>query len=146
VVVNSDPVPSEAGVEPLANIRPLRPIRILLAGREVRYLRAVAFLFGRRGCETQLSLRPASLYEDAANFRPEIVVLVEGDSFADAVGRAMGLITRSERVSVVLVTSRADAPDTDELRFVPKWSSFAELAAAVERAWVALPSPVPFKI
>jgi hypothetical protein len=143
-MVNIDSEKRPLPFEGLPNVRPLRPIRVLLAGREVRYLRAVAFLFERRGCETCLSLRPASLFEDAEVFQPEVVVLVEGDSFADAVGQAMALIARSERLSVVLSTSRPDAPDTDQLRFVPKWGSFVELAVAVERAWVALPSPFSF--
>ena len=130
----------------LANVRPLRPIRVLLAGREVRYLRAVAFLFERRGFETSLSLRPASLFEDAEEFQPEVVVLVEGDSFADAVGQAVALTARSDRVNVVLATSRADTADSEQLRFVPKWASFPELAAAVERAWVELPSSFSFRV
>jgi hypothetical protein len=125
--------------EPLAKVRPLRPIRVLLAGREVRYLRAMAFLFGRRGYDTQLSLRPAMLFDDVGSFRPDVAVLVEDDSFAAAVGRAMALIGRNERVHVVLSTSRAGAPDSTQVRFVPKWGTFAELAAAVEAAWLALP-------
>jgi hypothetical protein len=127
--------------EPLATVRPLRPIRILLAGREVRYVRAMAFLFGRGGYDTQLSLRPAMLFDDVESFRPDVAVLVEDGSFADAVGRATALIARSERLHVVLSTSRAGAPDSAQLRFVPKWGTFAELAAAVEAAWLALPLP-----
>jgi hypothetical protein len=144
-MVNTDSEKLPLPFEGLANVRPLRPIRVLLAGREVRYLRAVAFLFERRGCQTCLSLRPASLLEDAQSFQPEVVVLVEGDSFADAVGQAMALLAGSERLSVVLSTSRPEAPDTEQLRFVPKWGSFAELAVAVEQAWVELPSPFSFK-
>jgi hypothetical protein len=126
-------------------VQPLRPIRVLLAGRAVRYLRAVAFLFERRGCEIYLSLRPAALFDDVETFQPEVVVLVEGDSFAEAVDLAMALITRSDRLHVVLSTSRSDAPDTLQLRFVPKWGSFAELAFAVERAWVELPARFSFR-
>jgi hypothetical protein len=129
-----------------SNVRPLRPIRVLLAGREVRYLRAVAFLFERRGFETSLSLRPASLFADAEEFQPEVVVLVEGGSFADAVGQAVALIARSERLNVVLATSRSDAADSAQLRFVRKWASFAELATVVEQAWLELPSPFSFRV
>jgi hypothetical protein len=139
-IVSAGPAKNSRPFEALSNVQPLRPIRVLLAGREVRYLRAVAFLFERRGCETCLSLRPASLFDDAERFRPEVVVLVEGGSFADAVGQAVALIGRSDRLGVVLATSRPDLADTDELRFVPRWVSFAELNAAVEQAWLGLPS------
>jgi hypothetical protein len=138
--VNADTAKSSLQFDELANVRPLRPIRVLLAGREVRYLRALAFLFERRGYETHLSLRPASFFDDAEAFNPEVVVLVEGDSFGDAVGQAAALIASSRRVSVVVSTSRPDAPGAERLRFVPKWGSFPELAAAVERAWVSLPA------
>jgi hypothetical protein len=122
-----------------SNVRSLRPIRLLLAGRDARYLRAMSFLFERRGYETRVTFRPASLLADAQAFRPEVVLLVEGNSFGDAVGQAMALITTDDRLSVVLATSRSDAPDSDQLRFVRKWESFALLAAAVEQAWADLP-------
>lgn len=130
---------SVATTAELSNVRPLHPIRLLLAGREARYLRALAFLFDRRGYETRVTFRPASLLADAGAFRPEVVLLVEGTSFGDAVGQAMALITTDDRLSVVLATSRSDAPDSDQLRFVPKWESFTLLVAAVEQAWADLP-------
>lgn len=125
--------------ELLANVRPLRPIRLLLAGREARYLRAMAFLFDRRGYATRLTLKPEGLFAEADAFRPEVAILVEGDSFGDAVGQAMGLISRSDRLAVIVATSRADAPNADRLRFVDKEASFEPLAEAVERAWTDLP-------
>jgi FixJ family two-component response regulator len=140
VVVNSDPATSLLHVEELANVRPLRPIRVLLAGREARYLRAVAFLFERRGYRTRLTFRPAALLEDVASFRPDVVVLVQDGSFVDLVDQATALLEQDDRLSVVLSTSRADAPHSDRLRFVAKWGAFPELAEAVERAWIDLPA------
>jgi hypothetical protein len=125
--------------KPVSNISPLRPIRVLLAGREARYLRALAFLLERRGYQTRLSYRPDALLADAHTFQPEVAILVEADSFGDIVGQAMSLITERERLTVIVATSRSDAPDSNQLRFVPKWGPFAALAEAVERAWVGLP-------
>src|SRR5437762_13771947 len=124
--------------EEMANVRPLRPIRVLLAGGDAHYLRAMAFLFQEGGYATATSLKPASLLADVDTFQPDVVVLVEGKSFGDAVGQAMALITRSGRLNAIVVTSRADAPDSSHLRFVAKEGSFAELAAAVDRAWAEL--------
>jgi hypothetical protein len=124
----------------LSNVRPLRPIRVLLAGRDARYLRAMAFLFDHRGYETSLNFKPGTLFEDVDAFRPEVVVLVEADSFGDAIGQARALLASRERLHVVVSTSRPDAPDTGELRFVAKWGPFPSLADAVERAWADLPA------
>jgi hypothetical protein len=145
-MTNAVPEKSSFPFETLSNVRPLRPIRVLLAGRAVRYLRAVAFLFERHGCEIYLSLRPAALLDDVDTFQPEVVVLVEGDSFAEAVAQATALLAQSDRLNVVLSTSRSDVPDTSELRFVPKGGSFAELALAVERAWIELPARFSFRV
>jgi hypothetical protein len=139
-VSSLEPVQVAFRSESLANVRPLRPIRVLLAGREARYLRAVTFLLGLRGYETRLSFKPASLLADVEAFRPDVVVLVEADSFGDVVGRAMALLGHHERLSVVVATSREDAPDSNRLRFVPKWGPFASLVDAVEGAWAELPS------
>ncbi len=138
--MNAEPATSMLHVEELANVRPLRPIRVLLAGREARYLRAVAFLFERRGYRTRLTFRSAALLGDVGSFRPDVVVLVQDGSFVDAVDQATALLARDDRLSVVLSTSRSDAPHSPRLRFVPKWGAFPELAEAVERAWVELPA------
>ncbi len=126
--------------ERLRNVRPLRPIRLLLAGREVRYLRAMSFLFERRGYATEISFLHDSLTADVGTFRPDVVLLAEDGSFGDAVARAMEVISVNERLTVVVATSRAPAPDSSRLRFVPRWGPFAELEAVIERAWADLPS------
>jgi hypothetical protein len=126
-------------VPALGNVRPLRPIRVLLAGRDARYLRALRFLFGRAGYETRQTLTGPGLIDEAASFGPDVVVLVDGKSFGETAGQAAALLATYERVSVVVSTSREGASDTQRLRFVPKLGSFDLLAEAVERAWADLP-------
>jgi CheY-like chemotaxis protein len=123
----------------LANVRPLRPIRVLLAGRDPRYLRVMAFLLGRRGYEIQRVTKDAALLEDVGSFDPDVVVLVEGDSFGDTVGQAVALLGTTERASVVVATARHEAPAANRLRFVQKWGPFDSLVDAVERAWAEIP-------
>src|SRR5882757_3717380 len=94
----------------LANVRPLRPIRVLFAGRDPRYLRVMSFLLARRGYETRRSSRDAVLFADVASFQPDIVILAEGEAFGDTVGQAVALLGRTDNVSVIVSTSREDAP------------------------------------
>ncbi len=138
--MNATPDDGPFQEERLRNVRPLRPIRLLLAGREVRYLRALSFLFERRGYTTEISFLRDGLPADVGTFRPDVVLLAEDDSFGDVVARAMELIAVYERLTVVLATSRPPAPDSSRLRFVPRWGPFAELEAVIERAWADLPS------
>lgn len=126
----------------LANVRPLRPVRVLLAGRDPRYLRVTAFLLSRRGYEIRRSTKDAALLADVGSFDPDVVVLVEGDSFGDTVGQAVALLGTTERVSVVVSTSRHEAPSANRLRFVQKWGPFDSLVDAVEGAWADIPPAI----
>jgi hypothetical protein len=126
----------------LANVRPLRPIRVLFAGRDPRYLRVMAFLLARRGYETRRSTKDAVLFADVESFQPDIVILAEGAAFGDTVGQAVALLGRADGVSVIVSTSREDAPSTNRLRFVQRWGSFDSLVDAVERAWADIPPAI----
>ncbi len=126
----------------LANVRPLRPIRVLLAGRDPRYLRVMGFLLARRGYETHRSTADSVLFADVESFQPDIVILGEGEAFGDTVGRAVALLGRTEGVNVIVSTSRDDVPSGNRLRFVQRWGSFESLVDAVERAWADIPPAV----
>lgn len=123
----------------LANVRPLRKVRVLVAGRDLRYVRAMAFLLGRRGYDARPGSTATGLFTDVEEYEPEVVVLVEGDSFGDTVGLAVQILGLSDTVSVVVATSRHDAPPSNRLRFVDKGAPFDVVAEAVERAWAELP-------
>jgi PleD family two-component response regulator len=135
----NDPDDHPFRLHALANVHPLRPIRILVAGRDPRYVRAVAFLLGRRGYDARSGLTANALFTDVEEHEPEVVVLVEADSFGDTVGLAVQILGLSDTVSVIVATSRHDAPPSNRLRFVDKWAPFDVLVEAVERAWAELP-------
>jgi hypothetical protein len=117
----------------------MRPVRVLLAGRDPRYVRAMTFLLARRGYDSRPGLTVGALFADVEEHKPDVVVLVESDSFGDAVGEAVQLLGLNDTLSVIVATTRHDAPSTTRLRFIEKWSSFDTLAEAVERAWAELP-------
>jgi DNA-binding NtrC family response regulator len=138
----TDPDDHPFRLHALANVRPLRPVRVLVAGRDPRYVRAMTFLLGRRGYDARPGSTSNALFADVEEHNPEVVVLVEADSFGDTVGLAVQILGLSDMVSVVVATTRHDAPPANRLRFVEKWASFDVLAEAVERAWAELPPAV----
>jgi DNA-binding response OmpR family regulator len=123
----------------LGNVRPLQPIRVLLAGRDTRYLRVMRFLLARRGFETLQIPEGSVLMDEAASFAPDVVLLAEARSFGETAAQAAGLLATYDRVNVIISTSRKGSTDTTRLRFVPKWGSFDVLTEAVERSWADLP-------
>jgi hypothetical protein len=125
--------------EALANVRPLRPVRVLLSGRDTRYVRAIRFLLSRRGFETRQAASTAALLEETASFVPDVVLLVDAGTFGETARQAAALLCLYERVSIVVSTPREGSPDASRLRFVPNWSSFDDLVDAVERSWAELP-------
>ena len=123
----------------LGNVRPLRPVRVLLAGRDTRYLRVMRFLLARRGYETRQIPKGSVLMDEATSFAPGVVILAEAGSFGETAAQAAGLLATFDRLNVVISTSRQGSTDTRRLRFVPKWGSFDILTDAVERSWADLP-------
>jgi len=135
----NDPDDHPFRLHALANVRPLRKVRVLLAGRDPRYVRAMTFLLGRRGYDVRSGLTANALFTDVEEYKPDVVVLVDADSFGETVGLADQILVLSDTVSVIVATTRHDAPPANRLRFVERWASFDVLAEAVERAWAELP-------
>ncbi len=127
----------------LRNVRTLRPIRVLLVGRDTRYLRAVDFLLCSRGYETRRIVRAGSLGREAVQFHADVVVVEAGRDF-DAVARQAGELTaKVPEIGVVVALERRPPADGERLRFVGKWAPFETLAEAIERVWAELPARRP---
>ena len=123
----------------LANVQPLRPIRVLLVGRDSRYLRAIDFLLSARGYETRRLLRTHSLVREATRFDADVVVVEAGRGFAAAARQAADLTGTITDMGVVVALEREPPADSERLRFVEKWAPFDTLADGIERVWSELP-------
>ena len=79
---------------PLTNVHRLQPLRVLLAGRDRRFLRVTAFLLSRRGYEvTEVPLNESVLAAD--RFHADVVLLDAGMSRAEAARLASQRISSS---------------------------------------------------
>jgi len=123
----------------LENVRPLRPIRLLLVGRDSRYLRAVDFLLETRGYETRRVGRTGQLAREATRFGADVVLVEAGRGFSHAARQAAELTGASAEVGVVLAVEREPPADSERLRFVEKWAPFDTLLDSIERVWSELP-------
>lgn len=124
----------------IENVAPLQPIRILLAGGDARWLRAVDFLLTIRGYETRRAARASSLAREATRFDADVVVVEAGRAFAQAAGRAGELAATLPDVGVVVAAERDLPRASERTRFVDKWAPFDSLVDAVEQVWAELPA------
>jgi CheY-like chemotaxis protein len=116
-----------------SNVRRLQPLRILLAGRDRRFMRVTSFLLSRRGyAVTRASLANAV---GAAETQRSDVVLVELDGSRVDAGRTIAALQASAAMPavVLLVLDAADNGWTG-LRTLDKWTPIETLAAEIEAA------------
>lgn len=119
----------------MGNVRRLRPIRVLLASRDPRFLCVSAFLLGRKGFAIDTTRKLGQLVE-VVDRRRANVVLLDGTGSLHAAARAADAIQASNpRVAVVLVADDADGTSVPESWPLPKWDSFTKIVSEIERAY-----------
>jgi CheY-like chemotaxis protein len=117
---------------PLANVRRLQPLRVLLAGRDRRFLRVTAFLLSRRGYDvTEAPLTESVSVAD--RFHADVVLLDAGMSRAEAARLANQLTALTCPPAVLVVTTNGHKQGTG-MHFVEKWEPIDDLVKEIEAA------------
>ena len=122
---DSNPQPS--------NVRRLQPLRVLLVGRDRRFMRVTSFLLSRRGyAVTRAGLADAVA---VAEQQRSDVVVVELDGSRVEAGRTVAALQASV-ASPAVVLLAADGTDNGwtGLHALEKWTPIENLAAAIEAA------------
>jgi CheY-like chemotaxis protein len=119
----------------------LRAIRVLLVGRDQRFLRMADMLLRRHGCEVASIERPSELLDRVERQRPNVVVL-DGSESVSATARAVAALEAlALPVSTVIVYEGAQDDPLRQLRLLPKWAGFDEIVSEVERVYAGDCSP-----
>ncbi len=116
-----------------ANVLRLQPLRVLVSGRDRRFVRVTSFLLSRRGYDVaQAPL--GDVVEAAERHRSDVVLLEVSDSRVVA-GRAIaGLQASAASPGVLLVFEAGQDDRWNGLSGVPKWTPIEELIGEIERA------------
>lgn len=122
----------EGNAQP-TNVRRLQPLRVLLAGRDARFLRVTSFLLSRRGyAVTSASL--ADAFAAAERQRPD-VVLVELDGSRVEAGRTVAALQASAAApALILLTADGAKNGWKGLPTLDKWIPIEKLSAEIESA------------
>jgi DNA-binding NtrC family response regulator len=122
----------------IQNVRPLRPLRVLVAARDARFNRVAGFLLARRGFDVEILRRPSAVLDTVSPTGFDVVIVDASDSVADAARAVAALEALHPHITVVVVSD--DPADTDggALRLLPKWTSLETLVANLEAMHLGL--------
>jgi DNA-binding NarL/FixJ family response regulator len=119
--------------EAARNIRRLRPLRVVLASHDRRFMRVTSYLLDRRGYDVVLA-GTTNLVEAAVRARADVVVLEVGASRASS-GRALAaLAALPSPPAVVTVVDEGHGNDLPGVTALAKWTHIDELAREIETA------------
>lgn len=117
------------------NVRPLRPLRLLLVGGDRRFLRVASALLSGQGHSVCSSERPGDLLELVHRLRTDVAVIDASTSLAQAARSAASLRALPVPVAAVLVADGDRIANAAGLPMVRKWGNFEELLSSVEEAY-----------
>jgi hypothetical protein len=126
-----------------AKVHRLQPVRVLLSGRDRRFLRVTSFLLAIRGYDVQ-DTSPRKTLEAVERHQADVVLLETGPSRTIAARKIAALQALAAAPSVLLVV---DGDDDGEqgwqgLPAVKKWTPIDSLVVEIETAANNRPRPL----
>ena len=119
----------------------LRPLRVLLAGRDSRFLRVTSFLLSRRGYDVAQT-EASDVILMAERHRADVVLLEARDSWA-LTGRTVSVLqTLATSPGVLLICNNADGASPAGFNAVRKWAPLEELVDEIEAASIRRQAPL----
>ena len=120
-----------------ANVHLLRPIRVLVASRDLRFVSLVRFLLGRD--QIAVDATPA-LNEllDAVQETGADIVVIDADGAPERAAQAVAELEAVHPDVAVMVVADGASPATSALTARPKWLELEELSREIQRAYLGL--------
>jgi len=119
----------------------LRPLRVLLAGRDRRYLRVTSFLLSQRGYDVVETSSKKTL--QAVERQKSDVILLETNDTRGVAARMVAALETLPTAPSVLVVFEDDEDDRWQgFKAVKKWTPIDELVQEIETAALNRPAPL----
>jgi CheY-like chemotaxis protein len=119
----------------------LRPLRVLLAGRDRRYLRVTSFLLSQRGYDVVETGSKKTL-QAVERHKSDVILLETNDTRGVAARMVAALETLPTAPSVLVVFEDDDDDRWQGFKAVKKWMPIDELVQEIETAAVNRPAPL----
>ena len=119
----------------------LHPLRVLLAGRDRRFLRVTSFLLAQRGYDVAETSSKKTLQE-VERHKSDVVLLETNDTRGVAARMVAALETLPTAPSVLVVFEDNEDDRWQGFRAVEKWTPIDALVQEIETAAVNRPAPL----
>ena len=119
----------------------LHPLRVLLAGRDRRFLRVTSFLLSQRGYDVVETSSKKTLRE-VEHHKSDVVLLETNDTRGVAARMVAALETLPTAPSVLVVYEDDEDNRWQGFRAIKKWTPIDELVQEIETAAVNRPAPL----
>ena len=116
----------------IGNVRPLRPLRVLVAASDARFGRVAGFLLARRGYDVEILRRPSTVLDAIARVGADVLIVDATDSVSDIARLLAALEALHPHVTAVVVADDPAELAGDPLRVLPKWTSLETLVLNLE--------------
>jgi DNA-binding NtrC family response regulator len=117
----------------LDNVRALRPLRVLVAARDRRFLRVAGFLLVRGGFDVETTPRPKDLLQVIERQQVDIVILDASESLDETARCVAAVEALHPHVTVLVVSDDGATASTVNLRVFGKWKSFERLVGELRK-------------
>jgi CheY-like chemotaxis protein len=124
-----------------AKLHRLRPLRVLLAGRDRRYLRVTSFLLSQRGYDVVETSSKKTLQE-VERHKSDVILLETNDTRGVAARMVAALETLPTAPSVLVVFEDDEDDRWQGFKAVKKWTPIDDLVQEIETAAVNRPAPL----
>jgi CheY-like chemotaxis protein len=119
----------------------LHPLRVLLAGRDRRFLRVTSFLLSQRGYDVVETSSKKTLQE-VERHKSDVVLLETNDTRGVAARMVAALETLPTAPSVLVVFEDNEDDRWQGFRAIVKWTPIDALVQEIETAAVNRPAPL----
>ena len=122
----------------IGKVRPLRPLRVLVAARDARFARVAGFLLARRGFDVETVRLTSRILETLGRADFEVLIVDASESFSDAARLVGTLEALFPHLTVVVVADPAPDQGETSFRILPKWTSLENLVLNLESLHLGL--------
>jgi PleD family two-component response regulator len=122
----------------IGNVRPLRPLRVLVAARDARFGRVAGFLLARRGFDVEILHRPSQVLDAVSRTGSDVVIVDASDSFSETARSVGTLEALHPHLTVIVVADDPAEADGATFRVLPKWTSLETLVLNLQATHLGL--------